>query len=92
MTKWLERAKCEILKSYGQGTAVTAERTLTAVLAVRPTKENEISGLQDIGGAEVETILAVWRRTVGLALDRDRVQAHLGNLKQWESKLRKEHR
>jgi len=92
MTKWLERAKCEILKSYGQGTAVTAERTLTAVLAVRPLKENEISGLQDIGGDEVETIVAVWRDLLGVKLERDRIREHCTSLKQWKSKLRKEHR
>ena len=36
---------------------------------------------------EVDAILAVWRRTVGLALDRDRVRGHCASLKQWNTKI-----
>lgn len=42
---WLERARREISKCAGQGTAISAERSLTAVTAVPNAGETEITGL-----------------------------------------------
>lgn len=102
MAKWLERAKRENLNSLSLGTAVTAERIPTSVLAVTPLKKNDILGVgladRDPPAAtpgqipdEVERIVDVWRRTVGLKLDPARVREHLDALKRWENKLRNGH-
>jgi hypothetical protein len=47
MTNWLDRAKREIPKSSGQGTAVTDKISISAVLAVPRLGESGISGVNN---------------------------------------------
>jgi hypothetical protein len=42
---WIERARREISKDAGQGTAITAEGNLTSVTAVTKAGETEITGI-----------------------------------------------
>ena len=57
-TRWLDRARLEIPQSAGEGTADTAERNLTTVLAVPQPGKSEISHAD-------ETRIRAWLAHIG---------------------------
>ncbi len=69
MVDWLDRARREIPKRAGQGTAVTAKRNLTAVLAVTHLGKSEISSFSNDSNGS--TLAAGFREIKSRKLDSD---------------------